>query len=115
MGIKPLLELLHKGVLFGIIRAIIQLTVALEGPGLDLLRIREAELEGAQSLSRYRLESFTSDLLDELRALYPSPEPPIPDTPPPAERSRSPPRILVEGLNTPPVPPGPRPKYKGDR
>ena len=92
----------RKGVLFGIIRAIIQLTVALEGPGLDLLRIREAELEGAQSLSRYRLASFTSDLLDELRALYPSPEPPIPDTPPAAERSRSPPRILVEGLNTPP-------------
>ena len=89
--------------------------MALEGPGLDLLRIREAELEGAQSLSRYRLESFTSDLLDELRALDPSPEPPIPDTPPPAERSRSPPRILVEGLNTPPVPPGPRPKYKGNR
>ena len=91
----------RKGVLFGILRAIIQLAVALEGPGLDLLRIREAELEGAQSLSRDRLESSTSDVLDELRALYPSPpEPPITGTPAPAERSRSPPRILVEGLNT---------------
>ena len=105
----------RKDILFGIIRAIIQLTVALEGPGLDLLRIREAELEGSQNLSRYRLESFTSDLLDEPRALYPAPGPPIPDTPPPAERSRSPPRISVEGLSTPPVPPGPRPRYKGNR
>ena len=61
----------RKGVLFGIIKAINQLSVALEGPGLDLLRIRE----GAQSLSRYRLESFTSHLLDYLKpcCVYSSP------------------------------------------
>ena len=40
-----------------------------------------------------------------------------PATPPAAaaaERSRSPPCTLVEGLNTPPVPQGPRPKYSFD-
>ena len=37
--------------------------------GGDHAPVGTSELEGAQSLSRDRLESFTSDLLDELRAL----------------------------------------------
>ena len=37
----------RKVALFGTLKVLIQLTVALECPGLYLLRIREAELEGA--------------------------------------------------------------------
>ena len=85
------------------------------GPGIDLLRIREAELEGAQSLSRGFLETYTLELLGELQALYPPAPEPASSTLEGRVRSRSPPRngisllsadnTLLSGRPLPPNPP----------